>query len=270
MVNTYWMNAFPCSNVVFLRELSFDHSHILVSIYEDRSSGRKPFRYYNMWKMAPDYDALVAESCKEDSRGSKMYIILQKLRRLKNMLNQINKIGFSEIHKTEVTVRAELAELQSKLSQEPQNKKLMEQEQVVRKKCTGINKAFASSMSQKSKVSWVKFGYENSHIFHASLKSRRIQNRIFLIEDEHGNWCDTPNQIQHAFLEYYQKLLGSTTPGRRKVHQSVVDLGPKINDYHKEILLTDYTTKEVEEAMFSIDGIKHLVLMVMEVLFFIG
>ncbi|XP_060972354.1 uncharacterized protein LOC133038276 [Cannabis sativa] len=167
MVNTHWINVFPSSEVVFLPELSFDHSPILVTIYEDRSYGKKPFRYYNMWKMAPDYDKLVTKSWKEENRGSKMFCTIQKLRRLKAVL--------------------------------------------------------------------------------------KLQNRIFSIEDEHGNWCDSPDKVQHAFLEYYQKLLGSTTPARRKVFQSVVDLGPKVTDCHREILLVDYTSKEVEVAVFSID-----------------
>ncbi|KAF4367811.1 hypothetical protein F8388_016634 [Cannabis sativa] len=40
----------------------------------------------------------------------------------------IDQAGFSEIHKTKITTRAKLAELQAKLSQEPHNKELMEQD----------------------------------------------------------------------------------------------------------------------------------------------
>uniref|UniRef100_A0A803PSJ0 Reverse transcriptase n=1 Tax=Cannabis sativa TaxID=3483 RepID=A0A803PSJ0_CANSA len=56
MVNTHWINVFPSSEVVFLPELSFDHSPILVTIYEDRSYGKKPFR---LRKILPD---LIAEN----------------------------------------------------------------------------------------------------------------------------------------------------------------------------------------------------------------
>uniref|UniRef100_A0A803PAR7 Reverse transcriptase domain-containing protein n=1 Tax=Cannabis sativa TaxID=3483 RepID=A0A803PAR7_CANSA len=146
-----------------------------------------------------------------------------------------------------------LAELQAKLNKEPQNVELMNQEQELRSKFAEVSKAFSSFMAQKAKVSWAKYGDENSHIFHASLKLRRIQNRIFSIEDEHGNWCDNPETVQHAFLDYYQKLLGTTIPARMKVVQAIVDLGPKVTSSHKDILLADYTRKEVEEAIFAID-----------------
>uniref|UniRef100_A0A803Q619 Reverse transcriptase domain-containing protein n=1 Tax=Cannabis sativa TaxID=3483 RepID=A0A803Q619_CANSA len=253
MVNSHWINTFPCSEAVFLPELSFDHSPILVTIYEDRSYGRKPFKYFNMWKQAPNYDVLVTRSWNEECRGTKMFCIVQKLKKLKTVLKCINQSGFSEIQQTENITRGALAELQSKLNQDPQNAEIMHQEQEAGVKFAEVNKAFDSFMSQKAKVSWAKFGNENSHIFHASLKLRRIHNRIFSIEDEYGNWCDTPDKVQHAFLDYYQNLLGSTIQSRRKVVQSIVDLGPKITNIHKEILMAEYTRKEVEERIFAID-----------------
>uniref|UniRef100_A0A803PSW2 Endonuclease/exonuclease/phosphatase domain-containing protein n=1 Tax=Cannabis sativa TaxID=3483 RepID=A0A803PSW2_CANSA len=73
MVNSHWINAFPCSEAVFLPELSFDHSPILVTIYEDRFCGRKPFRYFNMWKQAAEYDELVSKAWEGNITGTKMY-----------------------------------------------------------------------------------------------------------------------------------------------------------------------------------------------------
>uniref|UniRef100_A0A803P9J0 Reverse transcriptase domain-containing protein n=1 Tax=Cannabis sativa TaxID=3483 RepID=A0A803P9J0_CANSA len=117
---------------------------------------------------------------------------------------------------TEITTKTMLAEIQGKLSHDPGNEELMKQEHMVRKKYAEISKAFASFMTQKTKISWAKFGDDNSHLFHASLKLRRLQNKIFSIEDEYGNWCDSPDKVQFAFLEYYQRLLGSNAPERRK------------------------------------------------------
>uniref|UniRef100_A0A803Q3C3 Reverse transcriptase domain-containing protein n=1 Tax=Cannabis sativa TaxID=3483 RepID=A0A803Q3C3_CANSA len=253
MVNMQWLNVFPCSEAVFLPEMIFDHTPILVSIYEDKNYGKKPFRYYNMWKMAPEYDNLVAKAWEEESSGTRMFRIVHKLRRLKAVLKHLNRKDFSDIHKAETAARIQLAEIQGELNQNPGNENLMMQEQYARKEYATINKAYASFMTQKAKLNWAKFGDDNSHLFHASLKLRRIQNKIFSIEDEHGNWCDSPDKVQNAFLEYYQKLLGSTITGRRKVYQSIVDLGPKVNDCHRESLLAEYTAKEVESAMFSID-----------------
>ncbi|XP_060969756.1 uncharacterized protein LOC133036984 [Cannabis sativa] len=253
MVNMQWLNSFPCSEAIFLPEMAFDHSPILVTIYEDKSYGKKPFRYYNMWKMAPDYDKMVTQSWKEETRGSKMFSIVHKLRRLKVVLKQINRTGFSEIQKTEMMTKAMLAKVHGKLSQDLRNEELMQQEQIVRKKYAEISKAFASFMAQKTKISWAKFGDDNSHLFHDSLKLRRLQNKIYSIKDEYGNWCDTPDKVQSAFLEYYQRLLGSKAPERRKVFQSVVDLGPKVTECHKQLLLAEYTSEEVELVIFSID-----------------
>uniref|UniRef100_A0A803PQ90 DUF4283 domain-containing protein n=1 Tax=Cannabis sativa TaxID=3483 RepID=A0A803PQ90_CANSA len=69
MVNPQWSCSFPNSKAVFLPKLSFDHIPILVSIYQDWSSRKKPFRYYNMWKLAPDFDAKVIQCWNEDVKG---------------------------------------------------------------------------------------------------------------------------------------------------------------------------------------------------------
>uniref|UniRef100_A0A803Q963 Reverse transcriptase domain-containing protein n=1 Tax=Cannabis sativa TaxID=3483 RepID=A0A803Q963_CANSA len=231
MVNAHWINAFPCSEVVFLPELSFDHSPILVTIYEDRFCGRKPFRYFNMWKKAIEYDKVVTKAWEEVITGTKMYCIVQKLKRVKLVLKSINQTGFTDSQKTMLSTREALAELQAKLNKEPQDVELMNQEQELRNKFTEVSKVFL--------VSWHK--------------KLRIQNRIFSIEDEYGNWCDTPKKVQHAFLDYYQKLLGSTISARRKVVQEIVDLGPKVTSIHNDILLAEYTRKEVEDTIFAID-----------------
>uniref|UniRef100_A0A803P4J5 CCHC-type domain-containing protein n=1 Tax=Cannabis sativa TaxID=3483 RepID=A0A803P4J5_CANSA len=191
MVNLKWRCALPNSEAVFLPELSFDHNPILVSIYRNWSLGKKPFRYYNMWKLAPKFDA-----------------------------------------------------------------KLMEAEQEASRRYNGTHKAFTMFLSQKAKINWASFGDENSAFFHASLKSRKIQNKIFSIEDEHGTWFDSADGVQNAFLNYYEKLLGTNMQNRRSVMQSLVNLGPKITDMHKAILRPDYTNQEVKDAFFSIPGIK--------------
>ncbi|XP_062096287.1 uncharacterized protein LOC133802068 [Humulus lupulus] len=111
-------------------------------------------------------------------------------------------------------------------------------------------------LKQKAKATWVMNGDENTAIFHASLKVRRLQNRIYSIQSEQGNWVDTADGVQRAFLDYYQNLLGTQMPSRRKVSQAIVDLGPGISEEHSRLLSIPFTAQEVKEALFSISGLK--------------
>uniref|UniRef100_A0A803QP78 CCHC-type domain-containing protein n=1 Tax=Cannabis sativa TaxID=3483 RepID=A0A803QP78_CANSA len=225
MVNSRWSCAMPDSEAVFLPELSFDHSPILVSIIGDVN-------------------------------GTKMFKVVSKLKRLKLTLKKINQEGFSEIQKADLMAKNELIAAQDALTKNPLSLQLMEAEQEANRRYNETHKAYSMFLSQKAKINWASFGDENSAFFHASLKSRRMQNKIFSIEDEQGTWFDSPDGVQHAFLSYYEKLLGTSMQNRRSVLQTVVNLGPKITNVHESILLADYTSQEVKDALFSIPGIK--------------
>uniref|UniRef100_A0A803QQW6 Reverse transcriptase domain-containing protein n=1 Tax=Cannabis sativa TaxID=3483 RepID=A0A803QQW6_CANSA len=256
MVNSHWCMSFSESEAVFLPELSFDHSPLLVSIYQNKSSGKKPFKYYNMWKMAPTFDTQVSKRGNEEVQGSQMYKIVTKLKRLKLVLKKINREGFSEIHKADMVTKDDLITAQEELSKNPQSLTLIKTEQEASKKYNEVHKAYSMFLSQKAKINWATFGDKNSAYFHASLKFRRIHNQIVSIEDEHGTWQDSPEGVQKAFLGYYEALLGTSMQNRRKVLKSVVNLGPKITEAHKSTLVADYTEKEVKAALFSIPDIK--------------
>ncbi|XP_060965248.1 uncharacterized protein LOC133034220 [Cannabis sativa] len=176
MINPCWMNFFSSSEAVFLPELSFDHSPILVSIYKDCNTGKKPFRYFNMWKLAPQFENLVADSWHPGIMGSRMYQVVSKLRRLKDVLRKLNKEGFSEIHKEDIAARLALADIQTRLNKDPMNMDLIEEEHRAHQHYIEVHKAYSLFITQKAKLNWAKYGDENSAMFHASLKARRIQN----------------------------------------------------------------------------------------------
>ena len=93
---------------------------------------------------------------------------------------------------------------------------------------------------------------------HPSLKARRIQNQIYNIQDEQGNWQDTLEKVTKAFLEYYNKLLGSNVTNRRALIPQLVQTGPLLTEEHKNILNALYTEVENKSALFSIPRCKAL------------
>ena len=84
-------------------------------------------------------------------------------------------------------------------------------------------------MSQKSKITWVKEGDENSALFHSSIKERRCQNRIYSITNAEGNRVEDPAGVTEAFLSYYQSLLGTQMENRQPVKASIMAQGPVIS-----------------------------------------
>lgn len=52
-------------------------------------------------------------------------------------------------------------------------------------------KAYVNFLAQKAKVEWVRNGDENTTVFHASHRVRRLQNKINSICDMNGVRVDT-------------------------------------------------------------------------------
>uniref|UniRef100_A0A803P9P1 Uncharacterized protein n=1 Tax=Cannabis sativa TaxID=3483 RepID=A0A803P9P1_CANSA len=120
-----------------------------------------------------------------------------KLRKLKALLKHINQAGFSEIQQTETITRVALAELQSKLNQDPQNVEIMHQVQEVRVKFAEVSKALASFMSQKAK-----------EILMAEYTGKEVEDAIFAIDK---NKAPGPDGYGSAFFQDNWKLVGNDT-----------------------------------------------------------
>uniref|UniRef100_A0A803QH19 Uncharacterized protein n=1 Tax=Cannabis sativa TaxID=3483 RepID=A0A803QH19_CANSA len=218
MANESWLDTFLNEEVIFLNEGSFDHSPAILNVYPNLVTGKKPFKYFNMWKTHPKYHIMVGSTWRQQVEGTRMYQVVTKLKRLKNVFKEINKDA--------------------------------------RRKFSEVNKAYCSFLQQKAKVIWLNEGDANTRLFHQSLKQRRSQNRVFSIENKEGERVDNPEDVTKAFISFYEHLLGSKMGNRKLVKQQVVKQGPMLTTAHIQLLEKEYKTEEVKAAAFSIPSIK--------------
>ena len=115
---------------------------------------------------------------------------------------------------------------------------------------------YTEYLRQKAKVEWIKHGDENTAVFHQSIRARRVQNQVYAITDAYGVWQDHAEGVEEAFIDYYQKLLGTNHAHRKHVLQQIVQNDPLITEDHRRILNAPYTTEDVKQALFSILGNK--------------
>ena len=80
MANSRWQDIYSSAEVCFQNEGEFDHSHALITVYPRDNTGVKPFRYFTMWKSAPQFMDIVKKGWSSTVQGTKMYVILQKLK----------------------------------------------------------------------------------------------------------------------------------------------------------------------------------------------
>ncbi|XP_010678145.1 uncharacterized protein LOC104893708 [Beta vulgaris subsp. vulgaris] len=155
-----------------------------------------------------------------------------------------------------IVVECWATQCQERLQAQPMNMEYRRAERESGIQYNLVHKQYLSFLAQKSKMRWCKDGDENTKLFHQSIRARRLQNTVYAIHDNQGNWKENLEEVNTAFLNYYKKLLGSELLNRVPVKESVINKGHVLSEEHKVFLNRLYTTEEVKSALFSISGDK--------------
>ncbi|KAL2930420.1 hypothetical protein RDABS01_035830 [Bienertia sinuspersici] len=256
MANEAWLEKFSRFSAIFLPEGISDHCPALVRRINDDSEGKKPFKYYRMWREAEGYKEQVKMAWEGKDQGSPMFEITGKLRRVKTWLKELNRVGFSTIQADAYQAYQQMIKAQQQAHNFPNDVGIAEAEKEAVREYKSKQKIYDQFLQQKAKCQWIREGDSNTSLFHKSIKQRRLQNTIYAIKDCNGVLQDNPSSIAGAFLEYYQNLLGVKEEGRQRVQQEVVGLGPVIQNDQKPRLISIPTHEEIRKTMYSIKGDK--------------
>lgn len=255
VANESWCDMFDKVSANFLPEGTLDHSPVVLKHF-DILVERKPFRFFNMWCSALNFQDLVKDAWNKPIQGCAMFRVCQRLKGLKHVFKELNKKGFNDIQTQDIIAYDRMIHCQAELQRLPTDRMAVNAETEARKEYCRVHKTYTDFLKQKAKVEWIGYGDENTKMFHQSLKIRRLKNTIHAIFDDGGNWRNDPEAVNDDFLNYYVKLLGSKMESREPVIAGIINLRPKVqNDQYKD-LEAGVTAQEVKSAMFSIGNDK--------------
>ncbi|XP_062113923.1 uncharacterized protein LOC133824924 [Humulus lupulus] len=220
------------------------------------AEGKKPFRYFRMWQKVLDFKKRLERNWLVKDGGAPMFQLIQKLKRVKQILKDINKSEIGDIQAAHARSYQALMDFQEDLIHKPLEYDLISKENEARATYKEINATYLSFLQQKAKFHWMKDGDDNTSFFHTSIRHRRVVNRIYSIKDTDGVWVDKPDQVIVAFLKFYYRLLGSKMDGRKSVLPQVINQGPKITKDQMSLLTSEFSNEEVKAAVFGIPGNK--------------
>ncbi|XP_074271651.1 uncharacterized protein LOC141595583 [Silene latifolia] len=255
LINEAWTDQYPDVYANFLPEGHYDHSPCVIGMADRGRARNRPFKYFNMWSLSPNFYGCVANIWKLHMEGTKMYRVCQKLKILKTELRQINRTCYSDIENKALLAETKLFHTQQMLIDNPGDRNLMAQEYEEHKASIHLQRAKYEFLKQKAKAHWLTEGDINSAYFHGVIKARRNKNFIQQIKDHRGELHTDEGGIQDAFLTYYQVLLGSSSPTIR-VKDTIVQRGNKCSEMHKQVLLSPITQDEIKDIMFNIPSDK--------------
>ncbi|XP_074318565.1 uncharacterized protein LOC141655379 [Silene latifolia] len=254
LVNKDWCDKFTDVYAHLLPEGLFDHTPCLLKS-TNQSQGKRCFKYFNMWGGSKKFIPLVREHWDSGFTGTPMFRLAKNLKNMKSVLKELNKECYSDIENAATILQKQVEGLQEVINRDPTNLQGITEEYEASLKLQELTKAKESFLSQKSKHQWIKDGDVNSSYFHGMLKRRRNMNKVAMVEDMNGKVCDTQEQIQEAFIEYYQVLLGSSKD-TKKIHRRIIAQGPICNATLWYSPRKHRIGEEIKEALFSVPDIK--------------
>lgn len=234
----------------------FDHCPIAIMVYPTVVIGKHLFKYFKMWSNAPNFIEVVSDSWNMIVHGTLMYIVVQKLKNTKHALKKMNAEGYSEIQSKDIMAYKKMIECQEELQKYPHDEVIKNEEFEVVMNCRN----YLEFLAYKAKLNWCRDGDENTSLFHQSIKARLLKNTVYAINDMNDHWQDNLQDVNEAFLAYYEQLLGSPLGNRTRVKMMVIEKGTVLSMDHIQLLERPYIAQEVKIALFSIPRDKSLCL----------
>jgi hypothetical protein len=246
--NQEWFNIFPDVQMQVTPACSSDHYPLFLPLlHAGRNRQKKPrrFLYESCWGKHLQPRELVRQVWRVKKQGVNVWEDLHsKMGNSKRVLLCWKKKNASP---TEEIVKKKIGEIQ--LLQEIGGSENLT---TIRSLQNEVDVALADEESkwrQRAKEQWLKLGDKNSKYFHACASQKNRRNKIHRVEDEEGQVCDSQEDIEAAFLHYYQNLFSTSVPGG--VEEAIQGLERRVQPDMNAHLISDITDGEIEEAIFQ-------------------
>ncbi|XP_074288752.1 uncharacterized protein LOC141613909 [Silene latifolia] len=213
---------YPHTQVIILPSGISDHSPLLVQIKEAYQIKNK-FSYLNYWEEHKDYGNIVAQARDMSIRGNAMFKLFAKSKNVRKQLIGLHKTSYSGLSIKVRQAKHDLDECQKQVQGAPLDPHLLEKEKDA----------------------------PNSYFF-AKIAVRRNQSIISKINDRGGNLREGITEVNAAFVDYYQCLLG----GRVEIIDLPIEYieGPRIQESNWPQLCRPVEEMDIKKALFSIDS----------------
>ena len=209
IVNSNWHSYFAQSNVEFLAPEVSDHCPAYIGLQQEIPSPPKPFKFFNYWAKHEGFLELVKHSWLLPATGNPMNKLHGKLKRLKVELKIFNQTQYGGITGKVNEKRKELANVQATLLNGNGIHGLVEMERKLSLELNDLLIAEKSFFKQKSCISWITEGDQNTKFFQKSVDVRQNSNTIKSLTNAAGVKLTSLPQISEEAISFFQNLLGT-------------------------------------------------------------
>jgi hypothetical protein len=252
LVSTKWEQEYPLVTVeAHNREIS-DHTPLLLSTGEKAKPKRQPpFKFELGLLLREGIFEMVSDVWNKETRGNTaMQRWQNKIRRLRQFLRgwAKNMNGAYKKEKQELLRKAE--ELDKKAESQLLRQCEWDLRQSIHERITQLLREEEVKWFQRAKTTTILKGDNNTKYFHMVANGKRKKTRIFRLEQDEGV-IEGEKPIKSYVTKYYKNLFGSSEDGRLSLNESLVEDIPQVTDTETEMLVAEFSEKEIREAIFQ-------------------
>ncbi|XP_058741373.1 uncharacterized protein LOC131613745 [Vicia villosa] len=253
--NSEWFQTFNDANTEVLLPGISDHAPIRVRIVKQEVQKRYLFKFLNYLTHDPTFFPLVQDSWQQEVRGSAMYSLWTKLRRLQPILKPLTK-QVTGIKIQIQQARDSLMQAQTRLQQDLFYSRAIDQVKICTEQLGKLNQMEETMLKQKAKIDWLKLGDINNSFFHASIKEKNKHKGIHSMTTMDGIKFNTPEDIENEILMFYNKLVGTRLSRLEVIDLPAIRNGKIFSRESAQTLIKHVEEKEVWDALVSIGNSK--------------
>ncbi|XP_026416967.1 uncharacterized protein LOC113312428 [Papaver somniferum] len=249
--NSKWLDTFSGWHYHVVARGISDHGPLIGS---DTVIGRAlntPFRFQQMWLTHPSFLQVVIDSWNEDIIGNPIFIFMNKLKRLKNILKTWNWEIFGNVQENLKKVEDKVMEETIKSDVDPANISLLNNLVTARGNYEMAANNYNTFLRDKARLNWIKDGDMNSKFFHTSIKMRQSQNTISELENDSGDIITTQQGISDLLIDYFKKKFEHQSV---QINDSIFDVVPHIISEADNFFLEDCPNEEeIKKVVFNLN-----------------
>uniref|UniRef100_A0A803PUK6 Reverse transcriptase zinc-binding domain-containing protein n=1 Tax=Cannabis sativa TaxID=3483 RepID=A0A803PUK6_CANSA len=253
--NNEWLRCFAEIDACFKWETVSDHSLCFIRNHKVNKVGIKPFRYCNHWATYPTFRKTVLAWWDKHTGGSCLDRIVKKLLRVKHALKKFSRHEVGDIREEYQQARDEYCRIQEETVANPGDLGLQSVSDLKQQEFLRAQNRYNQFVGQQRKIKWPKFNDENSSFFHATMRKRRLENRITTFVKD-GTVVDDYEDVTHHFVSHFEKFMGSKSSASTFIEEDCIKQGNRLNVEQEVRLIRPFTMGDVKKGMFSIHSSK--------------
>lgn len=201
LLSRQWLDSFKVYQWGLHRPIS-DHCPIML-IDDIRDWGPRPFKFMDIWLSNPKCMDIAKDTWENTHvNGWAGFIILQKLRAIKDKLKVWNKEEFGDVNTALQDKEAELHQFDLLVEERTLNAEEIASRCKAKTEFWRLSRLAETMWRQKSRLNWMKLGDKNTRYFQAIANNRYRRNMIGSVK-VNDRVLDDPLEIKDAAVDHF-------------------------------------------------------------------